>query len=227
MHKIRVIRKLIIAFLVILGVALLLKRKEMTWRQSILKTLYPIIMLPGKLFGGTTKGSINKTKMQPMNSFYQLQITLNNGTKMTMDAFRGKKIVLVNTASDCGYTGQYAELETLYKQYKDKGVMVIAFPANDFKQQEQRDDAAIAEFCKVNYGVTFLLAQKTSVIKGTGQHPVFQWLSNASMNGWNEQEPTWNFCKYIVNENGVLEAFFPQGISPMDDALLNILSTQP
>jgi glutathione peroxidase len=220
MKKHLIIRKLIIAFLVILMVALLLKRKDMTWRQSLLKTFYPVIMLPGKLFGGSSKGVINKKQMQPTSSFYELQVTLNNGTTLSLETLKGKKLMLVNTASDCGYTGQYAELETLYKLYKDKGLVIIGFPANDFKQQEQRDDAAIAEFCKVNYGVTFLLAKKSSVIKGPEQNPVFQWLSNASLNGWNEQEPTWNFCKYIVNENGVLEAFFPQGISPMDQSLI-------
>lgn len=199
----------------------------MTWRQSLFKTFYPIIMLPGKLFGGYSKGLLNKKQMQPIHSFYELQVTLNNGATLHLETLKGKKLLLVNTASDCGYTGQYAELEALYKQYKDKGLVIIGFPANDFKQQEQRDDAAIAEFCKITYGVSFLLAKKSSVIKGADQNPVFQWLSNASLNGWNEQEPTWNFCKYIVSENGVLEAFFPQGVSPMDDGILKILSTHP
>lgn len=220
MYKARFIKKLIIVILVILIVALLLKRKDMTWRQSLLKTFYPVIMLPGKLFGGSSKGLLNKQQMQPTTSFYQLQFILNNGTGISMETFRGKKLLLVNTASDCGYTGQYAELETLYQQYKDSGLVIIGFPANDFKQQEQRDDAAIAEFCKVNYGVTFLLAKKISVIKGADQHPVFQWLSSTSLNGWNDQEPTWNFCKYIVNEKGMLEAFFPQVVSPMDQSII-------
>lgn len=227
MHKYRLIQKLSMTVIVIVLVLVLLKRKDMTWRQSLLKTFYPIIMLPGKLFGKASGALQNKNHMQPISSFYQLHVTMNNGTVVPMDSFKGKKVLLVNTASDCGYTGQYAELEALYKQYKDKGLVIIGFPANDFKQQEQRDDAAIAEFCKVNYGVTFLLAKKSSVIKSAEQNPVFQWLSNAKLNGWNDQEPTWNFCKYIVGEDGVLEAFFPQGISPMDDNLLKILSTHP
>jgi glutathione peroxidase len=225
MHKYQLIQKLSVTVIVILLVLVLLKRKDMTWRQSILKTFYPIIMLPGKLFG-TASGSLqNKNHMQPTLSFYQLQIRLNNGTVIPMDSFKGKKVLLVNTASDCGYTGQYAELETLYKQYKDKGLVIIGFPANDFKQQEQRDDAAIAEFCKINYGVTFLLAKKSRVIKGTEQNPIFEWLSNAKLNGWNDQEPTWNFCKYIVGEDGVLEAFFPQGVSPMDPSVIKIIKS--
>ena len=227
MKKTGATRKLIIAFLVILIVALLLKRKDMTWRQSLLKTFYPVIMLPGKLFGGSSKALINKKQMQPIRSFYELQVTLNNGKLLSLETLKGKKLLLVNTASDCGYTGQYAELETLYKLYKNKGLVIIGFPANDFKQQEQRDDDAIAAFCKVNYGVSFLLVKKSSVIKSAEQNPVFQWLSNASLNGWNDQEPTWNFCKYIVSENGMLEAFFPQMVSPMDDSVLKILSVQP
>lgn len=227
MNKSIFIRKLLITFLILFIVALLLKRKDMTWRQSLLKTFYPIIMLPGKIFGGSSKGLVNKQKMEPNTSFYQLQIVLNNGSVLSMDSLKGKKILLVNTASDCGYTGQYAELEALYQKFSHEGLVVIGFPANDFKQQEQRDDAAIAEFCKVNYGVSFLLAKKSSVIKGTDQNPVFHWLSTRSLNGWNDQEPTWNFCKYIVNEQGVLEAFFPQGVSPMDESILKLLSTHP
>lgn len=216
-------RKLIIASVVILIALFFIKRKDMTWRQSLLKTFYPIIMLPGKLFGGASKGKMNTKHMQAPTDFYQLQFNLNNGETVSMEGFRGKKIMLVNTASDCGYTGQYAELEELYKKYKDS-LVIIGFPANDFKQQEQRDDAAIAEFCKVNYGVTFLLAKKSSVIKSEDQNPVFKWLTDPAQNGWNTQEPTWNFCKYMINERGVLEAFFPQGISPLDNSITQLLS---
>ena len=135
---------------------------------------------------------------------------------------KGKKLLLVNTASACGYTGQYAELEELYKKYKDQ-LVIIGFPANDFKQQEQKNDEEIAEFCKVNYGVTFLLAKKSSVIKGAEQHPVFAWLSDAGKNGWNDEEPTWNFCKYLVDEEGILKAFFPQTVSPLDKSVVQLL----
>lgn len=216
-------RKLIIVSVVIVAVLFLIKRKDMTWRQSLLKTFYPIIMLPGKLFGGTSKGKTNTKNMKAQTDFYQLQFNLNNGETVSMEKFRGKQLILVNTASDCGYTGQYAELEELYKKYKDN-LVIIGFPANDFKQQEQRDDAAIAEFCKVNYGVTFLLAKKSSVIKSADQNPVFKWLTDPAQNGWNDQEPTWNFCKYVINEKGELEAFFPQGVSPMDKSITQLLS---
>lgn len=214
-------RKLLIGLVVIVVVLILIKKKNMTWRESILKAVYPVIMLPGKLFG-SQKGSLNtQHKTAPMN-FYQLSITLNNGQTISMEQFKGKKLLLVNTASACGYTGQYAELEELYKRYKDQ-LVIIGFPANDFKQQEQKNDDEIAEFCKVNYGVTFLLAKKSSVIKNAEQNPVFAWLSDARKNGWNDQEPTWNFCKYLVNEDGVLEAFFPQTVSPLDKSVVQLL----
>lgn len=214
-------RKLLIGLIVIVVLLILIKKKNMTLRESILKAVYPVIMLPGKLFG-SQKGSLNtQHKIPPMN-FYQLTVTLNNGQAISMEQFKGKKLLLVNTASACGYTGQYAELEELYKKYKEQ-LVIIGFPANDFKQQEQKNDEEIAEFCKVNYGVTFFLAKKSSVIKGTVQHPVFAWLSDAGKNGWNDQEPTWNFCKYLVDEEGVLKAFFPQTVSPLDKSVLQLI----
>ena len=158
-------RKLLIGILVITLVLILIKKKNMTWRESILKAVYPIIMLPGKLFGGTQKGSLNSQNKIPQMDFYQLSFTLNNGQTASMEQFKGKKVLLVNTASACGYTGQYAELEELYKKYKEQ-LVIIGFPANDFKQQEQKNDKEIAAFCKVNYGISFLLAQKSSVVKG-------------------------------------------------------------
>jgi len=214
-------RKLLIGLIVIVVVLILIKKKNMTWRESILKAVYPVIMLPGKLFG-SQKGSLNTQHKTATMNFYQLTVTLNNGQTISMEQFKGKKLLLVNTASACGYTGQYAELEELYKKYKDQ-LVIIGFPANDFKQQEQKNDEEIAEFCKVNYGVTFLLAKKSSVIKGAEQHPVFAWLSDACKNGWNDEEPTCNFCKYLVDEEGILKAFFPQTVSPLDKSVVQLL----
>jgi glutathione peroxidase len=216
-------RKPIIILLVIAAILFFIKRKDMTWRQSFMKTLYPIIMLPSKLLGSSKKGiQLNKQSMQPRQDFYSLQTTLNNGSVFSFDSLRGKKVLLVNTASDCGYTGQYAELQELYKRYEGK-LVIMGFPANDFKQQEQRDDAAIASFCTINYGVTFPLAKKSVVIKTNDQNPVFAWLSQAAKNGWCNQEPTWNFCKYLIDEKGSLEAFFPQTVSPLSKEVLEML----
>jgi glutathione peroxidase len=211
-------KKLILLIIVLVVALLLVKQQNMTYRQSILKAIYPLIMLPGKLFGSAKAIQKNTANKLPAVSLYDLELELNNGTKVRMDQFKGKKILLVNTASDCGYTGQYEALEQLHKQYGSK-LVVIGFPANDFKDQEKKDDAAIAEFCKINYGVSFLLAKKSSVIKGAEQNPLFAWLSHAEQNGWCNQQPVWNFSKYLVNETGVLTHFFAQTVSPLDAVL--------
>ena len=136
----------------------------MTPRQSILKFLYPIIAL----FSGFFKNGVqnNKENLQPISSFYSLSATLNNGEIFSFDSLKGFKVLIVNTASDCGYTAQYAELEKLYQQHKDK-LKIIAFPANDFKEQEKGNDEDIATFCKKNYGVSFMLIQNTKVVGAT------------------------------------------------------------
>ncbi len=212
---------LIVVPLLIVSV-LLVKKKDMSYRQSVLKSIYPLLMLPGKLFGSKNAILKNTGAVGPSVDFYSLKIELNNGTILDLNQLKGKKIILVNTASDCGYTAQYAELEKLYQQHKEK-LVVIGFPANDFKEQEKKDDAAIAEFCKINYGVTFYLAKKSQVIKGAEQNPVFNWLSNKEKNGWCSQEPKWNFCKYLVDGNGVLTHFFAQSVSPLDPQVVDTI----
>lgn len=194
---------------------LLMKKKDMSYRQSVLKSIYPLIMLPGKVFGSKSAIQKNTNNIKPAVDFYSLKIELIDGSVLDANQLKGKKVILVNTASDCGYTAQYAELEKLYQQYKDQ-LIIIGFPANDFKEQEKKDDAAIAAFCKINYGVTFYLAKKSQVIKGVEQNAVFNWLSNPEKNGWCNQEPKWNFCKYLVDGNGVLTHFFAQSVSPLD-----------
>ena len=212
--------KFAIVFGVIVGSVLLMKKKDMSYRQSILKTMYPVIMFPGKLMGAKNASKLNTDNKQPQKDFYALQAVLNNGDTLSFESFRGKKVVLVNTASDCGYTGQYKELEALYQQYKNN-LIVVGFPANDFKEQEKKSDADIATFCKVNYGVTFLLMRKGSVVKGSEQQSVYQWLTNANANGWCNQAPVWNFCKYVESEEGLLQAYFPQTVSPLDEAFVS------
>ncbi len=208
-------KKIVFIFIILLAILLLIKKKDMSYRQSILKAIYPLIMLPGKLIGSKNAIQKNSNHIVPQKNFYEMKVALNNGTILNLNQFKGKKILLVNTASDCGYTGQYAELEKLYQEHKEK-LVIIGFPANDFKDQEKKDDPAIAEFCKVNFGVTFYLAKKSQVIKGADQNPIFNWLSDREKNGWCNQEPKWNFCKYLVDSNGVLTHFFAQTISPLD-----------
>ncbi len=215
-------KKLFLLIVVILLVLFFIKRNNMTWRQSILKTAYPLIMLQGKLFPNKNDIQVNSSKINPAVSFYTLHATANNGSVIDFSNFKGKKVLIVNTASDCGYTGQYEELEKLHLQYKD--LVVLGFPANDFKQQEKKDNAAIAAFCKVNYGVSFQLMQKSHVVKGAEQNQVYQWLTNAKQNGWCDQQPVWNFSKYLVNEEGVLMSFYSQNVSPLDKRVTQDIS---
>jgi glutathione peroxidase len=128
----------------------------------------------------------------------------------------------VNTASDCGYTDQYDDLQKLYEENKDK-LLILGFPANDFKEQEKGTDEEIARFCKLNYGVAFPLMKKSSVIKRPGQNVVFKWLTDSTQNGWNTKPPSWNFAKYLVNEQGMLTNYFGSSVSPLSNEVLEAI----
>jgi glutathione peroxidase len=190
--------------------------KNVTLRQRILKAVYPAIIFFGNLSGSKASSHSNTKKMLPKTSIYQIPIILNNGNPFNLEALKGKKIMIVNTASNCGYTNQYEALQQLYTTYQDS-LMIIGFPSNDFKEQEKGTDEEIAQFCKVNFGVTFPLAKKSEVLKTTSQNPVFKWLTNANENGWNDAAPIWNFNKYLIGKNGELLAVFEPGISPMSN----------
>ena len=192
-----------------------------TWSQKILRKLYPIIRKIGKKGKNGTVFTNNKN-IEPIISLYTLQVILNNGKTLNFSELHGKKILLVNTASNCGYTGQYAELQTLYTTY-GKSIEIIGFPANDFAEQEKSDDTEIAQFCQRNYGVTFPIALKGVVRNCKGQQSVFQWLCDVNKNGWNNHAPDWNFGKYIINEDGVLTHYFGPSISPLEDIFLQAI----
>ena len=214
-----IMKKIIIITTVLLFALFLVKQKDMTFRQSILKAIYPVVMFFGKLFPSKYSALVNDKFIQPSVSFYQLKAIANNGETVYFEQFKGKKILVVNTASDCGYTAQYDQLEKLHQQYKDN-LVILGFPANDFKEQEKKKDDEIASFCKINYGVTFQLMKKSHVIKGDEQNEVFKWLSDSTKNGWCNQQPIWNFSKYVINENGVLTNFFAQTVSPLDKKVI-------
>lgn len=186
--------------------------KNMTLRQKVLKAIYPAVMWYTKLRGKNVTELKNEQK-QPLVSFYSLKGVLNNGDTLDFASLKGKKVMLVNTASDCGYTEQYDALQKIYNENMNK-LVVLGFPANDFKQQEKGTDEEIARFCKINFGVTFPLMKKSIVKKIEGQNEVFKWLSDSALNGWNNKPPSWNFAKYIVNEEGVLTNYFGSSISP-------------
>ena len=204
----------IILLLAFAGYVLYVNRnsKNMTLRQKVLKAIYPAWMWYAKMRGKNVTELSNEQKQPPV-SFYTLKATLNNGTVLDFSSLKGKKVMLVNTASDCGYTEQYEALQKLSGEYKDK-LIVIGFPANDFKQQEKGSDEEIAQFCKLNFGVTFPLMKKSVVIKGQEQNEIFKWLTDSAKNGWNNKPPSWNFAKYIVNEDGILTNYFGSSISP-------------
>ena len=192
---------------------------NMTPRQKVLKAIYPAFMW---LTGKKAK-QFSNDKAQSSVSFYSLKPVLNNGTVYDLSQLKGKKVLLVNTASDCGYTNQYDDLQKLYEQQKDK-LVILGFPANDFKEQEKGSDEDIAQFCKINFGVTFPLMKKSTVIKGAEQNEVFKWLSNSSLNGWSNKQPSWNFSKYLVNEEGILTNYFDPSISPISDEVISAIN---
>ena len=154
-------------------------------------------------------------------SFFQFTVNALDGRPVALEQFRGKKIVVLNVASKCGYTPQYADWEKFYEAHKDK-VVILGFPCNDFMGQEPGSAADIAEFCQKNYGVTFPMFEKVHV-KGAEKAPVYRWLTDPAQNGWNSQEPTWNFCKYLINEKGELTHFFASKATPDNAEFLQAL----
>ncbi len=194
----------------------------MTGKQTFMKFFYPAIEAAGKLFKVNSK--VLSSQTPAATSFYDLKAIMNNGKEYDFSLLRHKKVLIVNTASNCGYTAQYDDLEKLYGIEKDK-LEIIAFPANDFKEQEKDDDETIANFCKINFGVTFPLMKKTVVVKREDQSNVYNWLTQKEKNGWNTQEPTWNFCKYLIDENGNLTHFFEASISPLGKEVTDAINS--
>ena len=167
------------------------------------------------------KSDDSSKKSKAIASFYDLTATSIDGEEISFEKYKGKKVLIVNTASSCGYTYQYEGLQKLNDIYGND-VEVLGFPANDFLFQERGSDSDIADFCEKNYGVTFQMFSKITT-KGRNQSPVYTWLTNKDLNGWNEKKPTWNFCKYLVDENGNLIEFFDKSIKPMSKEITNLL----
>ena len=196
--------------------------KQMTLKQKLLKAVYPVFLWLSKKSSKENEVIVNKTAI-PAISFYSLTDTLITGMPFSFEQLKGKMVMLVNTASDCGYTQQYDDLQKLQQQYQNT-LLIIGFPSNDFQQQEKGDDKSIATFCKLNYGITFPLMKKSIVIKTPAQNKTYQWLTDKQQNGWNEKGPSWNFCKYLVDENGKLTHFFSAAIEPLGIEVQDALS---
>jgi len=145
----------------------------------------------------------SKTKTMAAENIYQFKVQDLYGNEFDFASLKGKKVIVVNTASKCGLTPQYKDLEALYEKYKDKGLVIVGFPANNFAEQEPGTKEDIAAFCQKNYGVSFPMMDKVSV-KGADMSPVYKFLTEKSKNGLEDSEVQWNFQKYLINEKGEL-----------------------
>lgn len=167
-----------------------------------------------------TSITVAKIKHDP-RTIYDFKVEALDGGTIDFKAFQGKKILIVNTASKCGYTPQYEDLQKLYDTYKSK-LVIVGFPANNFGGQEPGSNVEIQAFCKKNYGVTFPMAAKVSV-KGDDIAPIYKWLTNRSDNGVMDAEIKWNFGKFLLDEKGTLIGYFPSKVKPMSDEITSKL----
>ena len=157
-------------------------------------------------------------------TFHDFSAETISGETLDLSAFKGKKILVVNTASKCGNTPQYAQLEELNKEYGGENFMIIGFPANNFMGQEPGTNEEIKEFCEINYGVTFQMMAKISV-KGKDMHPIYQWLTQKDQNGVEDSKVSWNFQKYMIDEDGKLVGHVSPKTSPRSDEIINWLKS--
>tara|TARA_B100000963_G_scaffold213974_1_gene186590 strand:+ start:2838 stop:3431 length:594 start_codon:yes stop_codon:yes gene_type:complete len=177
-----------------------------------------VLLLSGFTYKKISK---NDSEVAALANFYDLKATSIDGKEISFNDFKGKKVLIVNVASKCGYTYQYAEMQKLQDLYGEK-VVVLGFPSNDFLFQEPGSNEKIAEFCESVYGVTFQMFEKIAT-KGKNQSPVYEWLSKPELNGWNNQSPSWNFCKYLINEKGNLVGFFDARVKPLSNEITSQL----
>ncbi len=157
-----------------------------------------------------------------ISTLYDFKVPGLDGSTIDFSKYKGKKVLIVNTASECGYTPQYADLQKLYEAHKSN-LVIVGFPANNFGGQEPGTNTEIKEFCKKNYGVTFPMAGKVSV-KGDDIHPIFKWLTTKSENGVLDAEIKWNFTKFLLDEKGKLIAVFPSKVNPNSEEITKYLN---
>lgn len=166
-------------------------------------------------------GAPDPTNSNIPATIYDFKVEALTGGTIDFAKFKGKKILIVNTASECGYTPQYEGLEELYKKYSDR-LVIVGFPANNFGEQEPGTNTEIAGFCKAKYGVTFPMAAKISV-KGDDMHPIYHWLTEKEHNHFQTSTVKWNFQKYLLNENGELIGVYYSKVKPMSDDLVKAI----
>ncbi len=184
----------------------------MTLKKIVLPTLILTLLL-------TLLFSFKTSIMEKDKTIYQFKVTDLYGEIFDFANLKGKKIMIVNTASKCGLTPQYEDLEKLYKEYKEKDFVIVGFPANDFMKQEPGSSEEIADFCKKNYGVTFPMMQKISV-KGKEIASIYKFLTSKELNGFEDSKVKWNFQKYLIGKDGKLEKVIDPTTLPYDDEII-------
>jgi glutathione peroxidase len=166
------------------------------------------------------KETITIATSMTKETIYQFKVQDLTGDEFDFATLKAKRIIIVNTASECGLTPQYEQLQAVYNQYKDQNLVIVGFPANNFGSQEPGSNAQIASFCQKNYGVTFPMMAKISV-KGNDMHPVYQFLTQKAKNGLEDSNVQWNFQKYLINSNGELEKVIAPSTLPTDAEIIN------
>ena len=179
--------------------------------KTIIDATYPFRMKFSEITGIGINVIENTGNISAPVDFYSLNMVLNTGHEISFERYRGKKLLIVNVAGNCGYTPQYTALEKLYQNENE--LEILGFPSNDFGNQEPGEDKEIARFCELNYGVSFPLFTKSHV-SGSKKNAVFKWLTDKNQNGWNNEAPKWNFYKYLIDEKGNLEKMASSSVEP-------------
>lgn len=188
-----------------------------------MKIVYLLAALVGISCGhNTVKNPTQQMKEQntSTHSIYNYKVETITGETLDLSTLKGKKVMIVNTASKCGLTPQFEGLEKLYQAYKDQNFVIIGFPSNDFMSQDPGSNEEIAEFCQINYGVSFPMMSKI-VVKGDGQHPLYQYLTQKAQNGLDDYEVQWNFQKFLINENGTIDKVIGPRVDPNDAEIVS------
>lgn len=170
------------------------------------------------------KGSNQYETANAPVDFYSLSANTLEGEAFSFEKLRGKKVLIVNTASECGFTPQYKQLQKLYDEYGGEGFEILGFPCNDFGKQEKGGSSEIGAFCQKNFGVTFQMMEKISIKGDT--HPVYKWLTSASENGVADHNIRWNFHKFTISEHGELVGSYRSGVNPLDNNIVTFVNTE-
>jgi glutathione peroxidase len=187
-------------------------------RRNAAMSLMALLMMSG------SAGTIAKSETAAEGGIYSLTMKSIEGTDVALSSYNGKVLLLVNVASKCGYTPQYKDLEALYRKYKDRGLVILGFPANNFAWQEPGTDAEIKTFCTTTYDVTFPMFSKISV-KGKDQHPLYRYLTSESTNPTFAGDVKWNFTKYLVDRKGNIVGKFGSSVKPLSDELVGAIES--